>query len=212
LNIFTLKNNRYAGALLARTLENDARTGKIIVIVVERRDAVHHKIGAIRASVKAGEWTERARIPLNRVIKHAKTVIADVVAVDEEEKTLKFRDDSQPPLHWDILIAATGTLNHSPGDLPSHLSGKDEVRSYFRATSKAIEEAKDIVIVGGGASAAEYAGEIRDAVSSQRSISNARKRLTVHRQSNSILRNQSQFYVQVPTCLVRPLLPCHPSS
>lgn len=52
-------------------------------------------------------------------------------------------------------------MNHSPGDLPVHVTNKDEVRSYFRATSKAIREAKDICIVGGGASAVEYAGEIR---------------------------------------------------
>jgi len=52
-------------------------------------------------------------------------------------------------------------MNHSPGDLPVHVTNKDEVRGYFRATSKAIREAKDICIVGGGASAVEYAGEIR---------------------------------------------------
>lgn len=152
----------YAGALIARELEADSRAGKIMVTVVERRDAVHHKISAIRASVRGGEWTERSRIPLNRVIKHAKTVVGDVASVDQNEKVLKFKDASQPPLQWDILIAATGTLNHSPGDLPPHLSGKDEVRAYFRETAKAIEEAKDVVIVGGGASAVEYAGEIRD--------------------------------------------------
>jgi NADH dehydrogenase FAD-containing subunit len=110
------------------------------VTVVERRDAVHHKIGAIRASVRAGEWTERSRIPLNRVIKHARTVIGDVVGVDDETKELRFRDPGQPPLPFDILVCATGTLNHSPGDLPPTLSGKDEVRAYFRSISKAIAD------------------------------------------------------------------------
>ena len=37
------------------------------------------------------------------------------------------------------------------------------MRAYFRDISKSIAEAKDVLIVGGGASAVEYAGEIRDA-------------------------------------------------
>jgi apoptosis-inducing factor 2 len=150
----------YAGALVARSLEADCKANKIAVTVVERRESVHHKIGAIRASVRAGEWTDRVRIPLSRVIKHARTVIGDVVQVDNNEKVVRFRDDSVPPLKYDILVCATGTLNHSPGDLPPHLSGKDEVRAYFRTTAQAIKDAKDVLIVGGGASACEYAGEV----------------------------------------------------
>ena len=153
----------YAGALVARSLEDDAKKGKISVTVIERRDAVHHKIGAIRASVRGGEWTERVRIPLKRVIRHGRTVIGDVVEVDVENKLIKFRDPNQPPVSFDILVCATGTTNHSPGDLPFNVTNKDEVRNYFRSTSKAINEAKDVCIVGGGASAVEYAGEIRDA-------------------------------------------------
>lgn len=153
----------YAGGLIARELEADSKAGRILVTVVERRDAVHHKIGAIRASVRAGEWTDRSRIPLNRVVKHARTVIGDVAAIDADAKVLRFRDPDQPVLAFDILVAATGSLNHSPGDLPPTVSGKDECRAYFRNIAKAIEEAKDVLIVGGGASAIEYAGEIRDA-------------------------------------------------
>ncbi|KAH9254192.1 hypothetical protein BASA81_007781 [Batrachochytrium salamandrivorans] len=144
-------------------LEADAKKGRITVTVVERRDAVHHKIGAIRASVRGGEWTERVRIPLNRVIKHGRTVVGNVVAVDEEAKVLRFSDAAMPPLSFDILIAATGTMNHSPGDLSASVTTKDSVRQYFRETSQAIRAAKDVLIVGGGASAIEYAGEIRDA-------------------------------------------------
>jgi NADH dehydrogenase FAD-containing subunit len=123
--------------------------------VVERRDAVHHKIGAIRASVRGGEWTDRVRIPLNRVIKHGKTVIGDVIEVDPEAKVLKFTDAATAPLKYDILIAATGTVNHSPGDLPNSVVTKDDVRKYFRHTSNAIRDAKNVLIVGGGASAVE---------------------------------------------------------
>jgi NADH dehydrogenase FAD-containing subunit len=142
---------------VARSLEADCQKGRVSVTVVERRDAVHHKIGAIRASVRGGEWTDRVRIPLNRVIKHGKTIIGDVIEVDPEAKLIKFKDPAIAPLAYDILVAATGTVNHSPGDLPTTVVNKDDVRKYFRLTSNAIREAKDVLIVGGGASAVECA-------------------------------------------------------
>jgi NADH dehydrogenase FAD-containing subunit len=98
----------YAGAMVARSLENDARLGKVSVTVVERREAVHHKIGAIRASVRAGEWTDRVRIPLSRILRHGRTMVGNVVEIDEVNNLLKFKDEAQPALHFDILICATG--------------------------------------------------------------------------------------------------------
>lgn len=153
----------YAGALTARALEDDVKKGKLRVTVVERRDAVHHKIGAIRASVVGGEWVDRVRVPLTRVIRNARTVIGNVVKVDGENHRLVFDDPKQEPLEYDVLVAATGTLNHSPGDLPPSLTRKDDVRAYFSHSAQAIREAKDVTIVGGGPSACEYAGEIRAA-------------------------------------------------
>jgi len=67
-----------------------------------------------------------------------------------------FSDPDVAPLQWDILVCATGTLNHSPGDLPPDVRTKEEVQKYFDETAKAFAEAKDILIVGGGASAVEY--------------------------------------------------------
>lgn len=98
----------YAGGLVARSLQDDAKKGKIHVVVIERRDAVHHKIGAIRASVRGGEWTERVRIPLSRVVTHGRILVADVAKVDAETKTIIFKDPDQPPLSFDILVCATG--------------------------------------------------------------------------------------------------------
>jgi len=140
----------YAGSLLARELEEDVSAGRIELVVVDRRDHCHHKIGAIRASVRNGEWSERVRIPLNRVLRHpARVVLGEVVAVDPENKVLRFSNDHVAQLRFDILVCSTGALNHSPGDLPASVRTEEQARDYFKDTANAIRDARDIIIVGG---------------------------------------------------------------
>jgi NADH dehydrogenase FAD-containing subunit len=131
--------------------------------VIERRDGVHLKIGAIRSSVRGGDWIDRVRVPLNRVVRNAKTIIGNVNKVDPIQRKIYFSPESNvEAIEYDVLVCATGTHNHSPGDLPPEINTKDGVRAYMRNVSAAIAGANDIVIVGGGASAVEYAGEIRE--------------------------------------------------
>jgi NADH dehydrogenase FAD-containing subunit len=156
----------YAGALFAKELEPFVKAKKLSLTVVERRDGVHLKIGAIRASVRGGEWIDRVRVPLNRVVRNAKTVIGNVSKVSPHEQKLYFEPDANgdvvEPVSYDILICATGTHNDSPGDLPPTANTKDSVRSFLRGVSGAIREARDVIVCGGGASAVEFASEIRD--------------------------------------------------
>lgn len=153
----------YAGALLAKNLDPAAKKGLITLIVIERRDSMHHKIGSIRASVRGGEWVDRVRIPLSRVVRYGKVVIGNVAHIDRTTKTVSFSDATVPDVVYDILIAATGARSHNPGDLPVWIRNKDDIREYMRETAQIIKNAKDVLIVGGGASAVEYAGEIRSA-------------------------------------------------
>jgi len=119
-----------------------------------------HKIGSIRASVQ-NEWAGRIRIPLKKIVKYGNVIVGDVAKVVDEEKKIVFSDKSMPDVHYDILVAATGATSRSPGDLPHNVGTPEEIAEYFKDISKAIEESSDIVIVGGGASSIEYAGEIR---------------------------------------------------
>ena len=116
---------------------------------------MHHKIGSIRASVRGGRWAERIRIPLDQVTRYGKVVVGEVIKVDEEQKLIYFQNPDTVPLKYDILVAASGAQNHSPGDLPSHLRDSASIQKYFDETADAFDKAKDILIVGGGASAVE---------------------------------------------------------
>jgi len=151
----------YAGTCLGRALEPDVRANRIKLSLVERRDSFHHKIGAIRASVQGKEYIERVRIPLKNIMKYSRIIEGKVVQVDSENDRLLLDDGSM--VDYDILICATGTVNHSSGDLPPTVRSKDDIRDYFKSISSAIAESQRICIVGGGPTAVEFSGEIRSA-------------------------------------------------
>lgn len=129
---------------------------------------MHHKIGAIRASVRGGEHVDRVRIPLSNVVKYGRIVVGDVAGVDPVNKLVRLNpaskdDEPPPPIPYDVLVGCTGTVNHSAGDLPTSVRTKDEVRAYFKEVSEAIASSRRVLIAGGGPTAVEFAGEIRDA-------------------------------------------------
>lgn len=151
----------YAGCVIGRALEPEMKAGRIKLTIIERRDSFHHKIGAIRASVLGKEYVERIRIPLKNILKYSKIVEGSVREVNSETDSVELEDGST--IKYDVLICATGTTNHSSGDLPPALRGKDAIREYFKAVSDAVQKADRICIAGGGPTAVEYAGEIRAA-------------------------------------------------
>lgn len=53
-------------------------------------------------------------------------------------------------------------MSHNASDLPSTISSREEVVAYLERSSAAIAKAKQIVIIGGGASGLEFATEIRE--------------------------------------------------
>ena len=166
----------HVGKTLARALEEAAggvgagagEHGKVEVTVVDRQASVHpshHKLGEVRAMVNgATTWSERERVPLTHMYeKTTRVVVGEVVRIDHSAKRLVFKEANVGPLPYDVLVVATGSPQQSAGELPTHLLGRDEVREYFAETSRAIKAANRVCIVGGAASAVEYATEIRAA-------------------------------------------------
>lgn len=95
--------------MVARHLDNEVKNGRIRLTLVDKRDAMHHKIGSIRASVTGDGWAERIRIPYSKIVRYGNIVLGSVVRVDGEKNLIIFEDASQSPIHFDILVCATGT-------------------------------------------------------------------------------------------------------
>ena len=77
-------------------------------------------------------------------MKYSKTVEGSVVHIDPINDLLEMEKGDK--IKYDILICATGTVNHSSGDLPPGLKGKDAIRDYYKTTSEAIKHADRICI------------------------------------------------------------------
>ncbi|KAH9260341.1 hypothetical protein BASA81_001511 [Batrachochytrium salamandrivorans] len=151
----------YAGALLAVALEPAARSHQIELVVIDRRQAIHHKIGSIRASVLGGEWTARTQIPVDHIQSFATHIVANVHRVDGATNQIYCtREEEGKPskVSFDVLVVATGTHGHSVG---GNVFSPREIEDYFAGLAGAIGRARDVLIVGGGPSAIEFAGEIR---------------------------------------------------
>ena len=94
-------------------------------------------------------------------MKYGRIVVGEVSRVCEKTKRIHFHDAEQSPLHFDILVAATGVLNLTPGELPNDIKLYRDMKRHFERVSHAIQDSSRIVIVGAGPGAIQLAGEIR---------------------------------------------------
>ena len=128
---------------------------------------------AVRAAVDA-PFTKQMMVPLDRLFKVAtsKHIRAFATDVDAASKTVAFQPlgvDGKPSgepasLQYDFLVIATGTKQGAPMH-PS--TTKAETKAGMVAINDAIKAAQSVVVIGGGATGIELAGEIKEAFSSK---------------------------------------------
>jgi NADH dehydrogenase FAD-containing subunit len=98
-------------------------------------------------------------VPLSSLLKNGKVMHGEVTSVDKIQKTVILADGTS--IKWDILCVASGSRNLSPAEPPATANTKEQTKAYFTAMHSALANAKNIVVVGGGAVSIELAGEIR---------------------------------------------------
>lgn len=93
--------------------------------------------------------------------KGAKFFHGKVVNIDFEEKQVKFEND-EIEIYYDYLILATGTSSSMDAfKLGDCLDCADKTLNAIMELSREIEDSNDIVIIGGGTTGVETAGEIK---------------------------------------------------
>ncbi|EER10048.1 apoptosis-inducing factor, putative [Perkinsus marinus ATCC 50983] len=152
----------------ATILAQDLFTG---VTQIEARYAgLVHKIGGVRACVRP-EWGKHMVIPQNTLFKsNVHQIFKPAVGLDVMNSSVLVEGGQTVP--YDYLIIATGAVNTSPADPP-------QILDFYEESAKAIEEARDIMFIGGGPVAIEIAGEIKQKYPS--------KRLSIITKGNRIL-------------------------
>lgn len=86
----------------------------------------------------------------NKVIQKNVIKVNDTTVTYEDGKTQKF----------DYLLCCTGAQSLSCADFGGEIKTKEQVKEFFSESGKKIKNAKNILVVGGGAVGIEFAGEI----------------------------------------------------
>lgn len=145
----------YAGTALAGAID-----GKVNLTVVDRRSHLVHKLAGLRAAVLPG-WQARSLVPRDAFLKKGTFVQAGVVSIDAAASTVTL--DNGQVLAYDVLVAATGSVNSSAAEPPLSMTSLAEMQAYYSASNAALKKAKSVAIIGGGVVGVELAGEIKAA-------------------------------------------------
>ncbi|XP_002740378.1 ferroptosis suppressor protein 1-like [Saccoglossus kowalevskii] len=142
----------YGGTQMANNLK-----GRCNVILIDPKDAFHHNMAALRAAVEPG-FAPKTLIPYQKTYGDVfKRGLVTSINTDENSVVL----DTGEKVPFTHLFIATGSRGPFPGKLvsPPKVSLEKGVEMYSNIADQ-IKNAKDIVVVGGGAVGVELAGEI----------------------------------------------------
>ncbi|KAF4677876.1 Apoptosis-inducing factor 2 [Perkinsus chesapeaki] len=159
----------------ATILGQDLFTG---VTQIEARYAgLVHKIGGVRACVRP-EWGKHMVIPQNTLFKsNVQQIFKPAIGIDVPNNTVIV--DGGQTVPYDYLVIATGAVNTGPADPPVSYTMTKQILDFYQESAKAIEEAKEIMFIGGGPVAIEIIGEINQKYPS--------KKLSIVTKGNRIL-------------------------
>ncbi|KAG6845101.1 hypothetical protein H0H87_000800 [Tephrocybe sp. NHM501043] len=152
-----------AGFSVARQLSTILDPSKHKLILISARPHFLHLVGCIRAAVNPeGAFEEQVIMPLDKLLVNGNGTIitAEVTAVLEDgDKGGSVTLSNGDTLRWDALVLAPGSHWEGPVEVPNK---KSETIEWFKGWQAKFAKAENILLVGGGAVAIEYAGEIKD--------------------------------------------------
>lgn len=155
-----------AGVEISKSLVKLLRsTPNVKITLIEKRDRFFHSVGALRAMTDTS-FIPKILIPYDNLFKDASSSkvqvefkAATVQEIDYKgRKVIYQRNNSNhttETLSYDYLVIATGSSYPSPIK-PEH-DGYKDITKDFNDTAKKIQEARRILVIGGGAVGIEMA-------------------------------------------------------
>ncbi|XP_074856355.1 ferroptosis suppressor protein 1 isoform X2 [Carettochelys insculpta] len=125
-------------------------------VLVDMRDAFHHNVGALRASVESG-FAKKTFISYSMTFGESFRQ-AKVVGIDLVRQKVLLNNDVE--LSYSHLILATGSEGPFPGKLNQIIDMETAIQTYEDMV-KELQKSPRIVIIGGGAAGVEMAAEIK---------------------------------------------------
>ncbi|XP_062989089.1 ferroptosis suppressor protein 1 [Elgaria multicarinata webbii] len=125
-------------------------------VLVDMRDAFHHNVAALRASVQSG-FAKKTFISFAVTFKDNFRQ-GKVVGIDLEKRCVLLNDEEE--LFFSHLIIATGSDGPFPGKFNKLIDMQAAIQTYEDMV-KEVQKAPRIVIVGGGSAGVEMAAEVK---------------------------------------------------
>lgn len=124
--------------------------------LIDVRDAFHHNVAALRASVQPG-FAKKTFIPYKETF--GENFVQGKVAKVDTDGRLVVLDDGRE-ISYTHLILCTGTDGPFPGKFTSVASYQTAVEAYENFI-KEVESAESVVVIGGGSTGVEMAAELK---------------------------------------------------
>ncbi|KAJ7324243.1 hypothetical protein JRQ81_017263 [Phrynocephalus forsythii] len=125
-------------------------------VLVDMRDAFHHNVASLRASVQSG-FAKKTFISFSVTFKDSFRQ-GKVVGIDLEKKCVLLNDGEE--ICFSHLILATGSDGPFPGKFNRLIDMEAAIQTYEDMV-KEVQKAPRIVIVGGGSAGVEMAAEVK---------------------------------------------------
>ncbi|XP_053547996.1 LOW QUALITY PROTEIN: ferroptosis suppressor protein 1 [Bombina bombina] len=135
---------------------NKLKSSGVPFVLVDMKDAFHHNVAALRASVESG-FARKTFISYKESFEDSFKQ-ARVVGINVETQQVLL--DNNEELHFSHLIIATGSIGSFPGKF-NQTGAKETAIQMYEDLVKEVQKAKHVVVVGGGSAGVEMAAEVK---------------------------------------------------
>lgn len=132
------------------------KSGGFSFTLIDMRDAFHHNVAALRASVQPG-FARRTFIPYAETFGDS-FVQGKVVQVDTDAQEVIL--EGGQVIKYSHLILCTGTDGAFPGKFNTTASYQTAIQTYEEFV-KQIQAADSVLVIGGGSTGVEMAAEVK---------------------------------------------------
>ncbi|UJR12396.1 hypothetical protein I4U23_016573 [Adineta vaga] len=141
----------YGGVKCAQLLD---KNGQFFVVLIDRKSYFLHNLATLRACVEP-TYANQIMIPYDRLLTHGCVVQAEVISISSNGVMVHGYDQ---PIHFDYLVIATGSSYAFPGKVAD--VQRAQALSRYSFMREQIEQAHQILVIGGGPVGVELCGEI----------------------------------------------------
>ncbi|KAG9118580.1 hypothetical protein FRC07_006846 [Ceratobasidium sp. 392] len=144
------------GLPLVQTLQKQINPATHRIVVIEKRDYYAHWPALVRGAItNEGSVDEGALVPNDRVFDSSIRVVRSSA---KEINKFEVITESGESIPYEHLVLATGSIWTGPLNLPD---SRKEAIEHLRSFKQELKAAQHVLIVGGGSTGLEYAGELR---------------------------------------------------